>query len=320
MSKGLADLSYRGYSGDHAALKWRWWVIAKMSIRTAFKKKSFWVFSSIAGWYYFILIAFLYVIEQVGLARGAGGIAQQLTQRLVWKDQFLLGLGYSQIIWLSLALLIGIGSIANDNGTNALLVYLSKPARKIDYLVGKWMGVFIPMVVAMGLSTAIFYLYGVLNFRAYGFVSGDPWLGLRLLAIITGISAFYSSLLIGVSSLFKKGQMAGAAFSAGYFLFAFFSFLMFVAWAVSQRSNGHRVNSSIGGMAEKLYYCSVDGLQTGLTKIILNTKGSAPFGAQGNMPSMEVPPSGLIFGTIFVLSAIGVLLAWTRIKAVEVVR
>src|SRR5690349_329322 len=136
MPEPIADLSYRDYSGAHVATSARWLVIAKMGWRTAFKKKSFWVFSLFAAWYYLVMVAFLYVIEQIGLAGGAGGFAQQLFSSITWKDQFLTGFSYSQLVWLSLSLLVGAGAIANDNGTNALLVYLSKPCRKGDYLLG----------------------------------------------------------------------------------------------------------------------------------------------------------------------------------------
>lgn len=320
MPEPIADLSYRDYHGSHLQERNRWMVIARMGCRNAFKKRAFWVFSILAAWYYLVLVAFLYVLEQVGIARGASTISQQIFGRLIWKDQFLIGFTYSQLIWLSLGLMVGIGSIANDNGSNALLVYLSKPVRKIDYLVGKWFGIFVPLCVGMGLPTFFFYLYGLLNFRDYNFLSADPWLGLRLVALVVCVAAFQSSALIGVSSLFNKGRMAGAAFSAAYFLLTFFSFLMFVAWAVSARPGGRSGNPKLGQLAENLYYCSFDGLQIGLSKIILGTHGSQPFGASGNMPQMQTPPIVLVLVPMILISLIGVGIAWMRIKAVEVVK
>ena len=55
MSEPIVDLSYRGYDGPHLAERQRWLVIAKMGWRIAFKKKAFWVFSGIAGWYYLVM-------------------------------------------------------------------------------------------------------------------------------------------------------------------------------------------------------------------------------------------------------------------------
>ena len=222
MPKPIADLSYRGYEGRQLDTGRRWLVIARMGWRTAFKRRAFWVFSGIAGWYYLVMIAFLYVLEQVGLAQSTPQLSDRIFGRMDWKDQFLTGFSYAQLIWLTLSLMVGVGAIANDNGTNALLVYLSKPCRKIDYLVGKWMGVFVPLLVGMGVSTAFFYIYGILNFREYGFLSQDPWLGPKLVLMLFGSAIFQTSLVIGFSSLFNKGRMAGAAFASGFFLLTFF--------------------------------------------------------------------------------------------------
>lgn len=321
MPEPIADLSYRDYIGGHLDSKRRWLVIAKMSWRGAFRKRAFWVFSALAGWYYLVMIAFLYVLEQVGIAQNGPDVASALFERLVWKDQFLTGFTYSQIIWLTLTLMVGAGAIANDNGSNALLVYLSKPCRKADYLIGKWMGVFLPVLVGMGVPTLFFFLYGLLNFRDYGFLTQDPWMGLRLLAMLLGSAAFQTSLVIGVSSLFNKGRMAGATYAAAFFLLTFFSFLMFVAWAVSQDGPRQRnPNPALGETAERLYYLSIDGLQIGWAKIVLGTDGSAPFGAGGRMPQMQAPPVLMVVVPMVVVALAGIALAWKRIRAVEVVK
>lgn len=321
MHKPIADLSYRNYTGDHLSSRFRWLVIAKRSWRAAFKKRAFWVFSILASWYYLVMIAFFFVIEQIGLANQAISNPSRILGQIVWKDHFLTGFTYSQPLWLVLGLMVGAGSIANDNGSNALLVYLSKPCRNIDYLVGKWMGVFVPLLVGMSVSNLFFYFYGLMNFRDYGFVSQDPALLLKIVAMILFAAAFQTSLLIGVSSFFNKGRMAGAAFSAAFFLLSFFSFLMFVAWAVGQGGRNKRnQNLELSRIAEKLNALSIDGLQIGLAKNILSTKGSGPFGAGRDMPQMNIPPPAMIFIPMTTLSILSVGLAWRRVRAVEVVK
>jgi ABC-2 type transport system permease protein len=291
-----------------------------MGWRSAFKKRAFWVFSTLSAWYYLVMIAFLYVLEQLGIAQKAPGLSEQVFGRMIWKDQFLTGFTYAQLFWLSIGLMVGAGAIANDNGTNALLVYLSKPCRKIDYLIGKWMGVFVPVWVGMAVPTMFFYLYGLMNFREYGFMADDPSLGFRLLLMLTGAAVFQTSLMLGVSSLFDKGRMAGAAYSAAFFLMTFFSFLMFIAWAVSQGRRGHGANPALGEMAQKLYYCSLDGLQIGWAKVVLGTNGSQPFGGGGRTPQIHAPPAAMVIVPMLALSLIGIGLAWKRIRAVEVVK
>jgi ABC-2 type transport system permease protein len=320
MPDPIADLSYRTYRGEHLAEKGRWLIIAKMGWRTAFKKRSYWVLSALASWYYLITIAIVFFIEQRGIAKQAPEFVEQIFGRFVWKDQFLTGFNWTQLIWLVIGLMVGIGSIANDNGTNALLVYLSKPCRKIDYLVGKWMGVFVPLLVAVAVPNVFFFVYGVLNFREYGFLSQDPWLGPKLVLLYTCVAAFQTSLLIGVSSLFNKGRMAGLAVAGAYFMLTFFSMLMLAAWIVSIDGPPRRRNQQLGQTASKLFYLSIDGMQVGLAKNILDTDGSTPFGADSGSPQIAKPPAGLVVIPMVLLSAGGVLLAWKRIRAVEVVK
>ncbi|MBS1724606.1 MAG: ABC transporter permease subunit [Armatimonadetes bacterium] len=319
MPEPIADLSYRGYSGEHLSEKRRWLVVAKMAWRNAFKKRAFWVFSVFACWYYLVMIAFFYVIEQVGIARGSD-VVTQLFGSISWKDQFLTGFTYSQIVWLSLGLLVGAGSIANDNGTNALLVYLSKPVRKVDYLLGKWAGLFLPLLVGMAVPTLFFYLYGVVNFREYGFVSQDSYLLVKVLAMILGAACFQASLILGVSSLFNQGRMAGAAYAACFFLLTFFSNLMWIAFLVAEGGRrGHR-NGPLSEIASRLYYLSIDGLQIGWAKVVLGTDGSPPFGMPSRTPQIPAPPLLLALIPILLVSAGGMFLAWRRVRAVEVVK
>lgn len=317
MAEPISDLSYRDYQGRHVDLRSRWLVIAKLGWRTAFKKRSFWVFSIFAAWYYIVLIGFLYVMEQIGMARGPE-LIEQLLGRLEWKDQFLNGFVFTQVVWLALGLLVGAGALANDNGTNALLVYLSKPCRKTDYLVGKWAGVFLPLLVGMAVPTLFFFVYGALNFREYDFLTQDGWLFVKLLAMLVGAAGFQASVIIGVSSLFNQGRMAGAAYAGAYFLTSFFSFLMWIAYMVSH--SGRSRGNFLGASAERLYYLSFDGLQVGWAKLMLGTDGSPPFGATSRAPLLPVPPLGLVIVPMVGLSVLGVWLAWRRIRAVEVVK
>ncbi|MBL8064916.1 MAG: ABC transporter permease subunit, partial [Chthonomonadaceae bacterium] len=321
MADRLSDLSYHGYSGPTIGLRSRWLVIARASWRSVFKKKGFWVLTVFGSWYYLALISFLYVLEQMGAAQKATQITSQILDRMVWKDQFLSGLTYSQLVYMAIGLLVGAGAVANDNGSNALLVYLSKPCRKIDYLVGKWAGIFLPILVGVGLPVVFFYLYGLLNYRDYGFLSQDPWMGAKLAGWILTVAVFQSSVFLGVSSLFRQGRTAGAAFSAGYFLLSFFSFLMFAAWAVGSGGLRHRKgNPALVDTAERLYHLTYDGLQTGLAKNLLGTDGSAPFASGGNMPQMHAPPLQVIVVPIAVIACLALLVAWKKVKAVEVVK
>lgn len=316
----IADLTYRNYDGPLEPPLYRWWAIAKMSIQLALKKKGFWFWAIFSGYWYIGLVFIFYVVDQfasnfVGgggnpLANNPAKASATLFSQVVWKDQFLNAFGFSQLLLLFIALLIGAGAIANDNRANALLVYLSKPCSKMDYLIGKWLGIFIPITLISLAPSMVFYFYCLMSYRQYGFLN-DPWLVLKLplMAMVPGV--FYASVSLGISSLYKQGRMAGATLAGTYFISYFFTEAM---------AGLH--NNRSGSMVSSLYYCSLDGLQYGMSKIILGTDGSAFFPFIGSRGAVHpVPaPSALPFVLIFLgICSLSVLIAWTKVRAVEVV-
>jgi ABC-2 type transport system permease protein len=315
----IADLTYRGYDGPLAPPRDRWWVIAKMGTRLAFKKRWFWYFTLLSAWYSMLMIVIIFFMERV---TEVSGNAEQLTrfmQGIYWPDQFLIGFSFGQMLWFAVALLIGAGSIANDNRTNALLVYLSKPCTKVDYLIGKWAGVFFPLCISIGLPLIFFYLYGALSFRGYGFLSEDPWLIVKLLILIPLAAAFYASLAVGISSMFNQGRMAGAAFAGLYFLTSFVTVLVQGLYQMSSGRFREEGLASSVPLLEKLFYASVDGLEIGMAKAVLGTDGSLPFGIANRTPIVPAPSLVGILLVVAAVAAGALAIAWRRIRAVEVV-
>lgn len=313
-SNPIADLTYRGYDGPMAPPSHRWQVIARTAILAAFKRKAYWVWTVFAGWYYLVLMAIMFFFDQVGAQRGNNRGADEFFSRIIWKDQFLHGFSFASLIWLILALLLGSGAIANDNRSNALLVYLSKPCSKKDYLLGKWVGVFVPLLVSMLIPAVFFFLYGVMNFRERNFLTDDPVLIVKLAIFFPLAAAFYASTVLGISSMFNQGRTAGATLAGLYFLTNFFTQLMVGL------SNGRGVPQELRSMGDLAYYFSIDGILIGLCKIILGTDGSPYFGIPSEIESIPRPPALMIF-TLLALFAGGlILVAWRRIRAVEVVK
>jgi len=320
----IADLSYRNYDGPLMGTSMRWWVIAKSTMKAAFKKKSMWVAMSFSAWYYLAMIFVLYFVNQASQAAvprpGQPSQMAAYLSRVIWKDQFVTGFSYGQIMYLVIALIIGAGAIANDNRANALLVYLSKPCTKTDYLFGKWFGVFLPLFLVMLIPSTVFYAYGALSFRTEGFIYEDPFLFPKVVFSFALGAALFSSLVIGFSSLFKQGRIAGATLAGLYFISYFFSTLMHVTFLISEErmrrhpGTGHLANQASGMMS----YVSVDGLNIGMAKAILHTDGSIPFGLVGNQP-MVPHPSFFIVVVLLGVCATSLFVAWTRIRAVEVI-
>jgi ABC-2 type transport system permease protein len=316
VAEPISDLSYRGYAGQKLSARSRWLVVARQGWAAVFKKRAFWTTSAFGAWYAVVLAAIVFFMQQASMASGSDRGLDAFFERLIWKEQFLTSFTFAQLMWLILTLIVGAGSIANDNRTNALLVYLSKPVSKFDYLFGKWMGVFVPLAVGMGAPTVFFYLYGLANFRDQGFVSQDPGLVFRLALMVLLAAAYHSTLILGVSSLFDQGRFAGGAYAAVTFVSGFFSQLMLgVFWSQGQGPGRGGVFSP-----EVLHYCSVDGLVVGMAKIVLRTDGGSQFGVQAASRQVPIPPAGMIFGLMAAAMALAWAVAAWRVRAVEVVK
>lgn len=309
----IADLSYRNYDGPISPPNRRWWVIARQMILRAVRLKSLWILTIFSGWYFIVMIVILFFLQQAGSSNPSGQqLFQSYVNGIVWKDQFLHGFGYSQHLLLVATLILGAGSIANDNRSNALLVYLSKPCKKTDYLIGKWIGLFVPILIVVTLPSLAFYAYGIFSFRDQGFFRADPYLLLKVLALMPLAAAAHTSLILAASSLFKQGTVAGAVYAGVYFMGYFFTLLMQAIWVVTA--------GKASTLIINLYYCSIDGLQIGLAKAILQPAGTRPFG----IPARGIPaiPAPALAPHLLILAAISIgciWFTWTRIRAVEVV-
>jgi ABC-2 type transport system permease protein len=315
MAKGyIAELGYRNYEGPTTPVGSRWRVIARATFRNAITKRSFWVLTLLSAWYYLLLIAVLFFMEQGAVMEGGDRMSNEFLSRFVWADQLLLGFSTTQILWLILTLIVGAGAIANDNASNALLVYLSKPTTKRDYVFGKLAGIWGALAVAMALPTAFFLLYGALNLRAYGFLTDDPWLVPKMLVIVATSSFFYAALITGMSSLFNRGAAAGGAFAGLFFLLFFYGQGIKVAWVI-----GNEQGTPSPELVQWLYYLSIDRLQIGWVKAVLDTRGSPMFGANSPVPEPAAPPLWLPLLLLGGLSALSLWIAMKRVKAVEVV-
>lgn len=319
MASPIADLSYRHYDGPLEPPAHRWWAIARASMRLSLKKRGFWLWASFSAWFYVLLLAIFFFVDT--FTPSVPGQKNPILQQVVWKDQFLNAFSMGQLFFFILALMIGVGTIANDNRANALLVYLSKPCTKTDYIIGKWLGIFLPITLVTAVPTLVFYLYCVLTYRDFGFLTEDPRLIFRLMGMVLVSGFVHASLSMGISSLFSQGRLAGATYAGLYFFTLFFTTAMDITSDVLQQGG-----KPVPGIVNNLYYASVDGIQIGMAKAILGTDGSAPFlqgGGGGRRPitplSVPAPDFWIMFGIVGGLCALAILVAWTRVKAVEVV-
>ncbi|MBL8048972.1 MAG: ABC transporter permease subunit [Chthonomonas sp.] len=316
----VADLTYRNYDGPLGSVKARWLAIALYQLKRSIKNRFLWVMAVGSGWYYFMMMIIFFFLEQVVGQGGEAGQRQfkEFLARINWRDQFLLGFSYSQLIYFILAWMLGAGAIANDNRSNALLVYLSKPCSKFDYVFGKWMGVFMPLFGLQMLATIFFWLYGGLSFNSYGFMSQAGVVILQMIPVHLMSAALLASVVIGISSLFNQGRVAGSTFAGVYLITNFFTQFVVMTILSQLRDGGSRLANVKPGLFT-MYYCSLDGIQIGLAKILLGTDGSPAFGINSRLPNIPIPSTFLMVAAWLVICLIGIGIAWKKVQAVEVV-
>jgi hypothetical protein len=182
-------------------------------------------------------------------------------------------------------------------------------------LIGKWVGVFVPMLIAIGIPHILFYIYGAMSFADRGFLSHDPWMILRILLILVLAAAYYASLIVGVSSLFRSGRLAAATLAGIYFLSTFFKGLMASLVVLKL------VEGPARDFAEMGTHMSIEGVVRGMAKFVLNTDGSPPFINSGRQEQViGRPPFLFVLLTLGGIIVIGLLIARARVRAVEVVK
>jgi len=122
---------------------------------------------------------------------------------------------------IGFALLLSIfgasGLVANDLRTGAILVYLSRPLTRRDYVLGK-------LGVPMALNLAVTLVAGLLLYLAGLMLAPDQyakpdmwWVAPAIVVHALAISLVVSLLTLAISALSKSGRVAGISFVAVFF-------------------------------------------------------------------------------------------------------
>lgn len=299
----IADLSYRNYDGPKSIAGARWWPIARNGIRLTLRKKGFWALVVIS-WLPYLLIVFQLLITSLQPPTSGRN-----PLRLPEFPEMLAG-AYNNWIWiLFIALLVGAGSISADNRANALQIYLSKAITKRDYLLGKWMTIFIVLYVVVLLPMLGSTMYGAFNLGVSKFFTDYGWLLPKVFVIAAIPAVIHASVMCGISAWNKSPMITGLVYVG-----------LFFAWTMFTNILSHALEDHVEPITrETIQYFNLQGAISGLGDVII---GVAPrtlfdgrFGAPPPLPMWE--PLLLLALTFCTL---GILVARARIRAVEVVQ
>ena len=198
----IYDLSYRHWEGTRLPRSRRWMPIAMAGLGPLFKKRVFlfWMFVSwapalMAGVMVYILVKFQ--VDEMPFDAGASAF-NSFFQILLY-------------LHLMTSAFVGAGLIANDRKSNALQIYLSKPMRRWDYLLGKGATVAAVMgIVTLGPTFSVYLLRVGLD-KQGGYFMAHLTLPLAIFAAAGLISITMTILALTVSSFTKSGRTAGVA-------------------------------------------------------------------------------------------------------------
>ena len=327
----IADRTYRNYDGPLRTVRAGWWVIAQAVIRTNIKKVGFWMpllmivlIHLFFGLFFFLNHNVTRAIGDMGGGGGGGGRGFGRGQGVfTYAACCYLCVTESWLMVFIEALIIGAGCIAADNQANALLVYLSRPLSKLDYLVGKWFGVFSLLWCISAIPTLLIYVFLLTSYYDEGFWTQNPYLLPRLFMATLIAPMLNASLVVGFSAWSKGGRQAGASFASLYFIVGVFTLIsgnILAKNAMTEIDNETPGAKTALARAMTIRDASVGGVTDGLAMNLLHVKPQDhpfQFAPQSRrlIPPLTWPLVAL--GTAFVLLPLAA--AHRKVRAVEII-
>lgn len=201
------EQAYRRYEAREPLRTVRFWPITREALRLLLSR---WAFLGLVVlcWLPFLGFA-IYLWAMTQFAQIPEGMLSALPRG---GAVFALYFKWQLPLCLLLTTFGGAGLVANDLRTGAILVYLSRPLTRRDYVIGK-------LCVLMALDLAVtlvpgLLLYGVACALAPAqFVTLElAWLGPAIALHAAVLSLSLSLTALAVSALSKSGRVAGLAF------------------------------------------------------------------------------------------------------------
>jgi ABC-type transport system involved in multi-copper enzyme maturation permease subunit len=199
----IHDQGYRRYEAREPLRQIRFWPITREALKMILAKRAFLGLLAVSFLPFVVRVIQVYIVTRFPEAG-----------RVLPVDGRLFGEFLNQQVGFTILLSIfgASGLVANDLRTGAILVYLSRPLTRRDYVLGKLcvplaLNLAVTLVPALG-------LYAVsLGLSPDQFLKWDlAWIGPAIVVHALGISLFVSLLSLAVSSLSRSARVAGLGF------------------------------------------------------------------------------------------------------------
>lgn len=217
----IYEQTYRRYEARGPLRRLRSWPITREALRLVLAKKAFLLLCGFAWVPFLVRVIQIYFVtrfSQVGAVAPVDG-------RLF--GEFLNG---QVVLTLLLTIFGGAGLIANDLRTGAILVYLSRPLTRRDYVLGK-LGVLLALNLSITLAPGLL-LYGVgLALAPELLLKWElAWIGPAVVLHSLVLSLVVSLVALAVSALSRSARAAGVGL---FGLMVALNLVLTIAWRIS---------------------------------------------------------------------------------------
>ncbi|HEY7515542.1 MAG TPA: ABC transporter permease subunit [Vicinamibacteria bacterium] len=199
----IYDRGYRKHEGRSPLQRLRFWPITREGLRLVIERRALLALFGLSLLPFVVRAVQLYVVTRFPEAA-----------RIAPVDGRLFGEFLNQQIVFALLLSVfgGAGLVAQDLGSGAILVYLSRPLTRRDYVLGK-LGVVGGLNLGVTLVPALL-LYGLgLSLTPDTFFRADrAWIGPAIVAQSLILSTTLGLLALAVSSMARSARAGGLAF------------------------------------------------------------------------------------------------------------
>lgn len=279
----IYDQRYRRYEARNPLRELRFWPITREALKLVIARRAFLLLLLVA-WVPFIARTIqVYVVTRLPEA----GRVLPVDGRLF--GEFLSGqLGFALLV----SVFGGAGLIANDLRTGAILVYLSRPLTRADYILGK-LSALLSLNLFVTLAPALMLWIVAVSLAPEQFATLKLlWLppAIVLHALVIGLAM--GLMALAVSSLSKSARVAGLAFAG-----------LFIGLEIAR------------GVLRGMFRTP----ETGLVSLQgnLHALGNALFGIQHRFFNQPWPLAAL---ALLVMAALSLWVLRARVRAVEVVQ
>ena len=199
----IYEQTYRRYEARAPLRRVRFWPITREALRLVLSRRAFLGLLLIGWGQFFVRVVHVYVVTRFPEA----GRVLPIDGRMF--GQFL---ALQTIFTLFISIFGGAGLIANDLRTGAILVYLSRPLTRRDYVLGK-LGVLLALNLSVTLVPGLLLYLIALSLAPEQFARLSlAWIGPAVALHSLVLSLVMSLLALAVSALSRSARVAGLGF------------------------------------------------------------------------------------------------------------